>query len=100
MSRRNVISTSSVVELPNRIQITFGGDPRSAARKPKSLSLDTRTTPLPNRTIVGLGQAYKLSMATFWKQIGESLDQRGRKVLVEHELHQRASIECFSLSAA
>ena len=45
MSRRNEISTSSVLQLPNRIQITFGGAPRSAARKPNSLSLETRTNP-------------------------------------------------------
>jgi hypothetical protein len=39
-------------------------------------------------------------VAAFGKEIGESLDQRGRKVLVEQKLHYRTSSVCFSLSAA
>src|SRR5213075_2597835 len=38
MSRRIAVSTSSVVQLPNRIHIAFGGAPLSVAKQPKSLS--------------------------------------------------------------
>ena len=59
MSRRIAISTSSVEQLPNRIQITFGGAPLSAAKKPKSLSLDTRTNP-------SFRQNCQIERSSFW----------------------------------
>lgn len=66
MSRRIAVSTSSVVQLPNRIQIAFGGAPLSVAKKPKSLSLDTTTNP-------SCRQYCQIERSSFWARPANSV---------------------------
>ena len=83
--------TSSVVQLPSRIQITLGGGPEQDAQSMKVLVLTHDHEPVvacvgPNHTVGDWCRGHIADIGRARVEISERLDETGCEILVEEQL--------------